>query len=124
MSSAKLDGPGTQKLKTLEDALQLLANIHGVVERMAVEVNAERPIGVMGLQLKRASAPLQGLLKGQFGIIADQVSVLILAAGRGGRDTIRLRALREHVAQIRTAIDINVHKVKEQHAEVGDVDRG
>jgi hypothetical protein len=41
---------------------------------------------------------------------------MILASGRGGSETIRVRALREHVAQIRAALEVAVGKVKEQHS--------
>lgn len=117
MASVKLDGPGTQKLRTLEESLLLLQGLHGLVERMAIEVKSQKPIGVMALQLKRTATPLQSLLKGQFGMVADLVSTMILAAGRGGTDVVRLRTLREYIGQIRTSIEFNMQKVKEQHAE-------
>jgi len=44
------------------------------------------------------------------------VSAMILAAGRGGSDQMRLRSMREFVAQIRTALEIAAAKVKDQHA--------
>ena len=116
MGATKLDGAGTQKMKTLEEALITLQQIHGLVERMAMEVKNKKPIGVMPMQLKRMAAPLVGMLKGQFGMIADQVSTMILVAGRGGGDQVKLRAYREHVAQIRTAIDMAANKVKKEHA--------
>ncbi|MHB8837760.1 MAG: hypothetical protein ACYC7F_02275 [Gemmatimonadaceae bacterium] len=116
MGATKLDGAGTQKMKTLEEALITLQQIHGLVERMAMEMKNKKPIGVMPMQLKRMAAPLVGMLKGQFGMIADQVSTMILVAGRGGGDQVKLRAYREHVAQIRTAIDMAANKVKKEHA--------
>lgn len=116
MASTKLDGAGAQKMKTLEEALITIQQIHGLVERMAMEMKNKKPIGVMPMQLKRMAAPLVGSLKGQFGMIADQVSTMILVAGRGGGDAVKLRAYREHVAQIRTAIDMAGNKVKKEHA--------
>ena len=116
MAGVKLDGAGTQKMKTLEEALMTLQTIHGMVERMAMEMKANKPVGIIPQQVKRIAVPLQGQLKGQFGLIADQVAAMILASGRGGSDVVRLRTLREHVAQLRTAIELNVNKVKEQHA--------
>jgi len=116
MGATKLDGAGAQKMKTLEEALITLQTIHGLVERMAMEMKNKKPIGVMPMQLKRMAAPLVGQLKGQFGMIADQVSTMILVAGRGGGDQVKLRAYREHVAQIRTAIDMAANKVKKDHA--------
>jgi hypothetical protein len=36
--------------------------------------------------------------------------------GRGGGEHAKIRALREHVAQLRTALEIAQHRVKEKHA--------
>ena len=116
MSGTKLDGVGTQKMKTLDEATLVLQRLHGLVERMAIDVKAQKGFGVAPQQLKRLATPLQGQLKGQFGLIADQVSQLILVAGRGGGEQVKVRALRESVAQIRTALEIAAAKVKEQHA--------
>jgi hypothetical protein len=116
MAGIKLDGAGAQKMKTIEEALITLQKIHGLVERMAVEVKNQRGAGVLPQQVKRIATPLQGFLKGQFGMIADQVSAMILATGRGGGDQLKVRALRESVAQIRQALEIMAAKVKEQHA--------
>ena len=116
MAATKLDGPGTQKMRTLEESLIALQGLHGVVERMAMDLKAQRPVGVVLLQIKRMATPLQGQLKGQFALIADQVSALILATGRGGSGGVKLRALREQVGQIRTALDVAAQKVKEQHS--------
>jgi hypothetical protein len=118
MAGVKLDGAGTQKMKTLEEALLTVAKIHGLVERMAIEVKNQRPVGVLPQQIKRIAAPLQGQLKGQFGMIADQMSAMILACGRSGPDNMKLRTLREYVGQVRTALDMAVTKTKEKHAEV------
>jgi hypothetical protein len=116
MAGVKLDGAGVQKMKTLEAALVTVQQIHGMVERMAVEAKAQKGVGVIPQQIKRVAGPLQGQLKGQFGLIADQVSGMILATGRGGGEQTKVRALREYVAQIRTALEISTAKVKEQHA--------
>ena len=116
MATTKLDGAGVQKMKTLEAALTTIQTIHGQVERMAVEVKNQKGAGVIPQQIKRVAQPLQGQLKGQFGLIADQVSAMILAATRGGGDQLRVRAMREFVAQLRQALEIAQTKVKEQHA--------
>ena len=115
MGATKLDGAGAQKMKTLEEALVTLQTLHGMVERMAMEVQNQRPIGVMPQQLKRLAAPLVGQLKGQFGMIADQLSTMLLVAGRGGGEKLKVRAYREHVAQIRTALEMAQSKVKKDH---------
>ncbi len=116
MGGVKLDGAGAQKMKTLEEALATMQTIHGHVERMAIDVKNQRGAGIIPSQIKRIATPLQGQLKGQFGMIADQVSAMILATGRGGGEQTKVRALREYVGQIRQALDIMTAKVKEQHA--------
>ncbi len=116
MGATKLDAAGTQQMKTLEEALQALQTIHGLVERMGLEIKAQKTVGILPQQIKRLAGNLQGQLKGQFGIIADQVSAMILAVSRGGSDTVRLRTMREYVAQIRTAVELNANKVKAQHS--------
>ena len=115
MGATKLDGAGAQKMKTLEEALVTLQSLHGMVERMAMEVQNQRPLGVMPMQLKRMAAPLVGQLKGQFGMIADQLSTMLLVAGRGGGDKLKVRSYREHVAQIRTMLEMAQNKVKKDH---------
>ncbi len=116
MAGVKLDGAGAAKMKTLEDALATLQSIHGMVERMAVDVKNQRGVGVIPGQIKRIATPLQGQLKGQFGLIADQVTAMVLSMGRGGGEQAKVRGLREHVAQIRQALEINAAKVKSDHA--------
>jgi hypothetical protein len=98
------------------DALTTLQTIHGHVERMAIEVKNQKSVGVIPQQIKRIATPLQGQLKGQFGLIADQVSGMILATGRGGGEQLKVRALREYVGQLRQALEIAQAKVKEQHS--------
>lgn len=116
MGGTKLDGPGTQKMKTLEEALVTVQSIHGMVERMAMDVKNQRGVGIIPGQIKRTAVPLQGQLKGQFGIIADQVAGMIVAMGRGGEEQGKVRVLREAVAQLRTALEMSQSKVKKDHA--------
>jgi hypothetical protein len=116
MAATKLDGAGTQKMKTLDEAHLSLQSIHGMVERMGIEVKANGSVGILPNQIKRSAGTLQGQLKGQFGMVADMFAGMILAAGRGGSEIVRLRALREHVAQIRTALDMAASKVKKDHS--------
>ena len=80
----RLDGAGQAKLAALTDALAQLHSVHAVVERMAVEVRNQKPVGTMSQQLRRVATPLVGQLKAQFGMLADQVSAMILVATRGG----------------------------------------
>jgi len=103
-------------MATLEEATTALQRLHGIVERMAIAVRSQQNTAQFGMQLRRSGGPLVGLLKGQFGMISDQVTALLLVATRGGGDEAKLRSLRESVAQIRTALEIAVAKTKEKHA--------
>ena len=58
MGGVKLDGAGTQKMKTIEEALHAMATIHAMVERAAVEAKNHKPIGVIPQQIKRIATPL------------------------------------------------------------------
>jgi hypothetical protein len=117
MAGPKLDGAGVQKLKTLEDALTQLQRIHGIVETYALALKRAQPTMNYGMQIKRALPPLAGLLKGQFGLISDQVMALNLVVSRGSNEQTRVRVLREGVGSIRQALDIATIRVKENHME-------
>jgi hypothetical protein len=115
MASGKLDGAGTAKIHTLEDVGTQLQRVHGLVERYALAVKQNQQATVFALQIKRALEPLVGMLKAQFGLIADQVTGLILASSRGGGDQVRIRTLREGVGQLKQSLEIAERKVREQH---------
>jgi hypothetical protein len=115
MAGAKLDGAGMAKMHTLEEALALVQKLHGMIEQMGMTVRAQKSTAAFGPQLRRAGTPLVGMLKGQFGMVSDQVASLLLVATRGGSEQTKLRSLREQIAQIRTALEIAVTRVKEQH---------
>jgi len=121
-SGPKLDGAGLAKMETLDAATAAVLRIHGIVERMAIAVRSQQDTAQFGAQIRRAGSPLVGLLKGQFGMIADQVSALLLTATRGGGDQAKLRSLREAVAQIRIQIEIAVAKTKEKHTVEEDAE--
>jgi len=117
MAGMKLDGAGAQKMKTLEEALATVQTIHGMVERAAIDVKNQRAIGVVPQQIKRIAVPMQGQLKGQFGMIADQVAGFLLASTRGGGgDQQKIRSMREGVAQLRQAMELAANKVKVDHS--------
>ena len=115
-SGPKLDGAGHAKMETLDEANAAVQRIHGIVERMGMAVRSGQDTGQFGAQIRRAASPLVGKLKGQFGMIADQVTALMLIATRGGGEQVKLRSLREGVAQIRIQLEIAVTKTKEKHA--------
>src|SRR6478736_6905067 len=121
-SGPKLDGAGLAKMATLDEATAAVQRLHGIVERMAIAVRSQQNTAQFGAQIRRSGSPLVGLLKGQFGMIADQVSALLLVATRGGGDQTKLRSMRESVAQIRIQIEIAVTKTKEKHTVAEDAE--
>jgi hypothetical protein len=118
----KLDGAGHAKMETLDEAAAQLQRLHGIVERMAVAVRTQQDTAQFGAQIRRAGSPLVGLLKGQFGMISDQVTAMLLIATRGGGDQHKLRALRESVAQLRTQLEIAATRTKEKHTIAEDTE--
>lgn len=123
-SGPKLDGAGLVKMETLEEANAHVQRLHAIVERMAIAVRTQQNTAPFGQQIRRAGTPLVGLLKGQFGMIADQVSAMLLIATRGGGDQVKLRSLREAVAQLRIQIEIAMTKTKEKHTLPAEDDAG
>ena len=119
-SGPKLDGAGVAKMETLEEATAAIQRLHSIVERMAIAVRSQQDTTQFGAQIRRTGSPLVGLLKGQFGLIADQVTAMLLVATRGGGDQVKLRSLREAVAQLRVQMEIAVAKTKEKHTIVED----
>jgi hypothetical protein len=119
-SGPKLDGAGLAKMDTLDEANAQIQHIHGIVERMAIAIRSGQDTAQFGAQIRRAGSPMVGKLKGQFGMIADQVTALLLIATRGGGEQVKLRSLREAVAQIRTQLEIAVTKTKEKHVVPDD----
>jgi hypothetical protein len=112
----KLDGAGIQKLKTIDEAMIALQRLHGMVELYALSLKQNKPTSMYAQQVKRVLSPLVGLLKGQFGMIADVAAALNLVATRGGSETVKIRMLREGVGSLRQQLDIAVVKIKENHA--------
>ena len=115
MAASKLDGAGVQKMNTLDEAATQLQRLHGIVETYALAVKRNQPTSLYGMQVKRAISPLVGLLKPQFGLIADQAAALNLVAGRGGSEVAKIRQLREGVGSLRQALEIAVVRVKDNH---------
>jgi hypothetical protein len=119
---AKLDGAGVQKMKTLDQAIVQVQRLHGVVEHYALALKRKQQTNLFGMQVKRALTPLVGLLKPQFGMIADLVASMNLMASRGGSEDAKVRNLREGVGALKQALDIAVVRVKDHHM-VPDVPR-
>lgn len=121
MAQIKLDSAGLNKLKALDDALLLLQRINGIVEQYALALKRNQPASVYVQNVRRQLPTLAENLKAHFGSITDLVIGVNLAASRGGSEQVRLRVLREGVAQIRQAMEIAVIQTKAKHA-VADAD--
>jgi len=120
MAVLKLDGAGQAKLKTLEEAAVILQRIHGMVEQYALAVKRQTPTGTFMQNLKRQLPVLGGLLKGQFGMISDQVFAMLLSISRGSSDPTRIRQMREGVGQISQALEIATKQVIEKHSSADE----
>jgi len=117
MAGPKLDGAGNVKIVTIHEAQAILQRCHGLVEVMAMDVKGSRPITGGIAQLKRAATPLIGKLKGQFGMISDSVTAMLLAATRaGGGDQAKVRTMREFIASIRQQLEIAEKQILEKHS--------
>jgi len=102
-------------MKTLDDAMNTLLRINGLVEQYALQVKRNQVGGTFLQNIRRQLPTLSEMLKGQFGMISDQVMQTNLASSRGASEQMRVRALREGVAQVKTAIEIAIVHVKEKH---------
>jgi hypothetical protein len=118
VAGPKLDGAGAAKLKTLDEALLLLQRIHSLVEMYAMAVKGRQSGAPLVQNLRRTLPSLAALLKAQFGLIAEQVTALNLSSSRGASEAIRVRTLREGVAQIKQAIEIAAARTRERHTVV------
>ena len=124
MAGAKLDGAGVAKMKTLDEALLLLQRIHGLVETYAMAVKRGQTAAPLVQNIRRTLPSLGENLKTQFGLIADQVFAVNLQSSRGASEQVRVRALREGVAQIKQAIDIAIAQTREKHSVKEEGDSG
>ena len=115
MAGPKLDGAGQVRMVTLQEAQLMLQRCHGIVEGMAMDVKNSRPVSGGVMQFKRAAVPLASKLKGQYGMISDTITSMILASTRGGGDPAKVRTLREGIASVRQQIEIAEAQVIAKH---------
>lgn len=102
-------------MKTLDEAMTTLMRINGLVEQYALQVKRNQSGGTYLTNIRRQLPQLSGMLKGQFGMISDQVMQTNLASSRGASEQMRVRALREGVAQVRTALEIAITHTQQKH---------
>lgn len=123
MAGLRLDGAGQAKMKTLDDSMALLLRINALVEQYALSVKNNRPAGSFVSGIRRQLPALAEKLKNQFGMIADQAVQLNLVSSRGASEQMRVRALREGVAHIKTALEIAITHVIDKHELKDDKER-
>jgi hypothetical protein len=116
----RLDAAGTAKMKTIEEALNVLGRINGDVEQWALAAKRNQPTSTYPMKLRRALPQLATMLKGQFGIISDQILAINLASSRGAAEAPKIRTLREGVAHVRQALEIAQNRTKENHMTSGE----
>ena len=117
----KLDGAGIVKMKVLDDAILLLQRVNGLVENYAMAVKRNQPSSMFVMNIRRTLPTLAENLKSQFGMISDLIMTVNLSSSRGASEQVRVRTLREGVAQIKQAIEIAVVQTKDKH-RVDDAD--
>lgn len=115
MAGLKLDGAGQAKMKTLDDSMNLLMRVNGLVEQYALAIKRNQPTGTFTMNIRRQLPVLAEKLKNQFGMISDVVTQLNLASSRGASEQVRVRTLREGVAQVKQALEIAITQTKEKH---------
>ncbi|HKO16674.1 MAG TPA: hypothetical protein VJU87_10565 [Gemmatimonadaceae bacterium] len=116
MAGLKLDGAGQAKMKTLDDAMNVLMRVNGLVEQYALALKRNQPTGTYTMNIRRQLPSLAEKLKNQFGMISDQVMQMNLASSRGASEQVRVRTLREGVAVVKQALEIALTQTKDKHA--------
>ena len=116
MAGMRLDSAGMIKMKTLDEALLLLQRVNGLVEQYALAVKRGQNTGSYTMSIRRALPTLAENLKAQFGMISEQALSVNLMSSRGASEAVRVRQLREGVAQIKQAIEVAMTNTKDRHA--------
>ena len=123
MAGIRLDGAGTAKMNTLDDAMAMHQRIHGLVEQYALSVKQNKPSGTFLQNIKRQVPSLAAKLKAQFGLISDLVTSVNMQMTRGSSEQMRVRAMREGMAAIKTQLEIAIAQTLQKH-EIKDEKAG
>ena len=116
MAGPKLDGAGQAKMVTLDDAVKIHSRIHALVEMYGLSVKNTKPETVILNNVKRQMPSLASKLKGQFGMISDLVLATNMAMSRGQNKIIRVRSMREGMANVKVALEIAITQTINKHA--------
>jgi hypothetical protein len=123
VAGIRLDGAGTAKMNTLDDAMAMHQRIHGLVEQYALSVKQNKPSGTFLQNIKRQVPSLAAKLKAQFGLISDLVTSVNMQMTRGSSEQMRVRAMREGMAAIKTQLEIAIAQTLQKH-EIKDEKAG
>jgi hypothetical protein len=116
MAKPTVDGQGQAKLEVLEAAAAIAQTLHGMIEKHAIAVRANSPTTSFAQTLKRTATPLVGMLRGQFKLLSDLATDLILISGRGGGSEVsKLRMLREKIGLLKSGIELSVTSTLSKH---------
>ena len=115
MAGTRLDGAGLVKMKTLDEGLLLLQRVNGLVEQYALAVKSGQNSGQFIQTIRRTLPTLADNLKAHFGMISDLILSVNLMSSRGASEAVRVRQLREGVAQVKQAIEIAMTNTKDRH---------
>ena len=116
MSGLILDASGTIKMKVLDDALLLTQRVNAMNEQFGLSAKAGTPTTSLKTGIKRNLMTLAANLKSHFGMISDLVNNVVISSSRGSSDVVRVRTLREGIAQIKQGIDVGMTQTRTKHA--------
>ena len=116
MSGLILDASGTIKMKVLDDALLLTQRLNALNEQFGLSAKAGTPTTTVKASIKRNLMTLAANLKSHFGMISDLVTNVVISSSRGSSDVVRVRAVREGIAQIKQGIDVGMAHTRNHHA--------
>lgn len=102
-------------MATLDDAIALHQRLHGLVEQYALSVKRNQPASHITMNLRRQLPALAGLLKGQFGMIADLVTTVNMQITRGASEQVRVRQMREGMAVLKVQLEMAVAQTIAKH---------
>jgi hypothetical protein len=117
MAGLKLDGAGQAKMATLEESMTIFLRANTAVENYALAIKRNQPTGAYMTNYKRQMPALAGKLKGQFGMIADLVTAVSMSSTRGASEQMKVRSMREGMAQIKVQLEIAVAQTIAKHED-------
>ena len=108
-------------MTTLDECVTILARTNNFVELYALSVKNNKPQGTLLNSVKRNLPMLAFKLKGQFGMISDLVTAVYAGSGRGASEVMRVRGLREGMAQIKVQLDIAITQTIAKHDKSDEI---